>query len=1484
MSDHISASRIARPRIVVLKQAVSGVALCAAMAMALPMSAQAASNIETGNTYLASKLGSDVNPDFKGGTLKLDTTSAITQDFAVENFSANTIDVNGNSVTMSGAFSGAGGLAFIDNSGTGGGVILTSSANTFTGSTTIGSGASLSLSGSGVLSTSSGIINNGTFDISATSGGATIITLGGTGNVTLGAQSLTLSAAAGALNGVISGSGGLVISSGSESLSGANTYTGGTTISAGTLIVGAGGVTGSIAGNVIDNGTLSFNRVDNISFSGVVTGTGAVSQLGSGILLLGGTQGYTGSTTISAGTLTLAANGTISTSSGVTDNGIFDISTTGATIRSLAGIGTVNLGGQTLTLTAAAGKFSGTISGTGNVVVNGGVETLAGVNGWTGTTTINAGTLLVGSGTVAFNVANSGTFGFSSAGAVAMSGIISGPGGLTQQGLGTSTINVAQAYTGVTSILAGTLALAGSGSIASSSGVVLSGGALDISATAAGASITSLSGTGAIVLGTQTLTLTGATGSFAGAITGIGGLTLTSGNQTLSGANTYTGITTISGGTLLVTGANSLAGSSSVVDNAILDIAGVTSVAGDISASLKSLSGSGQVVLGGKTLNITTAAGTFSGVISGSGNVTVSGGTQTLSGVNTYTGTTTVAAGTLALSGNGSIAASSRVTVNGAFDISAAAGTVTVAALTGTGTVNLGSRTLNLGGGAGAFSGTILGAGSLALSGGTATLTGANTFTGGTTIIAGTLQIGSGSTSGSLVGDVVDNGTLGFYRSDTYVFAGAVTGLGGLAQTGRGITVLTGNSSYTGATTIAAGTLQIGNGSTSGAITGDVVDNAALVFNRSDALTFAGSISGTGSIGLASGTLVLTAVSSYTGATTVASGSTLTLSGSAAIAASSNVAVNGTLDVSALATASSLTSISGSGNVTLGSQVLTLTNASGTFAGAISGSGGLVLTGGSQTLSGINSYTGVTTVKGGTLSVTGSAAASSISVASGGTLSGTGTVGAVSVASGGTLAAGVAGSGTLTSTGNLVLASGSDYVVNLSSGTAGKFATSGSASLGGTLVVTSASGGYALGQKLTVLTASSGVTGTFGATQLQTSGATFKTAVSYDADNVYLQVDLAKLSPLLATGATANAVSAVGGIDAAIAANDTLTSGFNGLASLSSDGLGTAAGQLAGEIGAAAGGAGRALFDPFMESIFDHLAQNIGNGGSARQPIAMNAHQAWATGFAASSSADGLVADGSNDLKSKSTGFSGGADWTLSPRLSLGLAVSAGNSSFHLADDFGSGHANGIQAGFYGLAQYSSHVYGAFAGIAAMDSVRTLRTISVSGTDTLAGKATGFVIGGRYETGARFNWGTPYVALQDTLFELPAYKESATAGTAAFALDYAAHSSNLANLELGLRQNFDIPVSRSWSVRFTDRLALSETLSGGGLKTDAAFADLPDSSFSVQGAQADKSALLVALGLGLHNNHGTSFDIRFDSRSGSTSQSYTGMAGVNFTW
>ena len=79
-------------------------------------------------------------------------------------------------------------------------------------------------------------------------------------------------------------------------------------------------------------------------------------------------------------------------------------------------------------------------------------------------------------------------------------------------------------------------------------------------------------------------------------------------------------------------------------------------------------------------------------------------------------------------------------------------------------------------------------------------LTGANSYAGGTTINFGTLQLGNDGASGSIIGNVVNNGTLALDRSDTVTFGGMIAGSGGLNQIGSGTTVLTGANSYAGPT------------------------------------------------------------------------------------------------------------------------------------------------------------------------------------------------------------------------------------------------------------------------------------------------------------------------------------------------------------------------------------------------------------------------------------------------------------------------------------------------------------------------------------------------------------------------------------------------------------------------------------------------------------------------------------------------------------
>ncbi len=134
------------------------------------------------------------------------------------------------------------------------------------------------------------------------------------------------------------------------------------------------------------------------------------------------------------------------------------------------------------------------------------------------------------------------------------------------------------------------------------------------------------------------------------------------------------------------------------------------------------------------------------------------------------------------------------------------------------------------------------------------TLTGVNTHAAGTTISGGTLQIDDGSGSGSIVGNVANNGTLIFNRPDApFVFGGVISGTGKVVQWGgnyygylnNGTLVLTGSNTYTGGTTVDCGSmLQIDQGGTTGSIVGNVclLNSSTLAFSRSDNIVSAGKL------------------------------------------------------------------------------------------------------------------------------------------------------------------------------------------------------------------------------------------------------------------------------------------------------------------------------------------------------------------------------------------------------------------------------------------------------------------------------------------------------------------------------------------------------------------------------------------------------------------------------------------------------------------
>ena len=360
------------------------------------------------------------------------------------------------------------------------------------------------------------------------------------------------------------------------------------------------------------------------------------------------------------------------------------------------------------------------------------------------------------------------------------------------------------------------------------------------------------------------------------------------------------------------------------------------------------------------------------------------------------------------------------------------------------------------------FAGLISGKGRVEQIGtGTTVLIADNTYSGGTTISAGTLQLGNGGTSGSITGNVIDNGALAFDRSDVVTFGGLISGTGGVQQIGTGTTVLTADNTYTGETIISAGTLQLGNGGTVGSIVGNVINNGILVLDSSHAFTLAGTISGRGRVEqIGTGTTVLLGDNTYSGGTTINAGTLQLGNGGTTGSIVGNVTDSGTLAFDR-------------------SDILT-------FSGLISGTGGVEQIGtGSTVLTAANTYTGQTTVDDGSLIVDGSIASPETVVNPGGTLAGTGLIGG-NVVNNGIVSPGNP-IGTLTISGNYVQNSSGTLRIGVSGTAPGQFgvlAVNGHATLGGTLQLVPINGFLlAVGNKLTFLTAVGGVSGTFSSIQ-----------------------------------------------------------------------------------------------------------------------------------------------------------------------------------------------------------------------------------------------------------------------------------------------------------------------------------------------------------------------------------------------------------------
>jgi len=995
-----------------------------------------------------------------------------------------------------------------------------------------------------------------------------------------------------------------------------------------------------------------------------------------------------------------------------------------------------------------------------------------------------------------------------------------------------------------------------------------------------------LSGGGAITNnGILTAANSGAL-TLSNAIGGSGSLNVTgSGPLTLAGVNTYTGATNIaSGSTLAMSGGFATINSSFNVAGT-LDISQVTSASPGIPPyiDINNLTGSGTVALGANVMVVHGPGGTFSGVIADGGiaggtggTFAVSGGTLTLTGVSTFHGQ---ANGRIALAGSGSLA-NAWVSPGSTFDISQTTSGTTIAGLGNSGTVALGSKTLTIAITT-SFSPPLNFVGEIK-DGGIAGGTG-----GGVTIASGLQMLANTNSYTGLT--TISGGTLVALKNDVITSTSGVINNGTFDISAGGATIKT----ISGSGTVAAGGATLTLTAASGTFSGTIQDGGMFGLHTG------------GGVAITGGTLILTGANTYTGSTTVSAG-TLQMGPGGSLASTSVLAVNGgTFDLNGQT--QTVGPLSGTGGfITLGSGSLTTRGTADlkpifgvppllvntTLASIISGNGSLTKAGtGTLTLTGINTYTGGTTINGGTLNVAGKVAA--VSVASGGTLMGTGNVGATNVASGGVLSPGSGGaSGTLTISGNLVLASGASYVDYFSPAGTSLTAVTGTAGVNGTLTANAASGTYTAGQRYTLITATSGLSGTFTSLTTPNLPAYLTGRLSYDANNVFLNLDATEITSSLGSTAPESQTSITTALDAAVKSGKTPNSGITSLFALSSGSLGPALNQATGDIGAKASQAAGESFSPFFNVLMGRGATNnsirVAANGAPRDVMPAQLGEGvtniWGSIYGGHSSIAADAAAGTAALSSGAFGIAGGLETMFADELLAGVSIGFGHQTFRSGAS--GGKSDDFMLGLYGRKNFGQGYVAAAIGYGWHD-IATTRTVTLSGTDTLSGKFTASDFAGRIEGGYRLALDeqvglTPFAAVAVDLFHTPAYTETAASGSANFALAYAAHDSTASHSELGGRLDRDFAVDDQ-TLSLEGMLAWAHQLSSRP-SAQAAFADLPGSGFVLLGVRPATDTALLGLGLQMHDPSGLVYGMRVQDQTGGGTDVITGTLNLAFHW
>jgi autotransporter-associated beta strand protein len=668
----------------------------------------------------------------------------------------------------------------------------------------------------------------------------------------------------------------------------------------------SGATSATYSGNITNDEDVVGNFDMNVGTGGTLTVSGIISNLGFektgvGTLILSGNNTFTTGLTLTAGVLNIRhdnALGTTAAGTSVASGAALELQgaiTIGAEALSLSGNGISTAGA--LRNISGDNTYGGdiTLAAASRIHSDAGLLTLSGAIGGAGQNLTIAG---AGNTTITSAIGTSN-------------------GTLTKGGAGTLTLNGTNTYTGTTTVNAGTLTLNSGSAIADNAAVTMQNATATVLNVNSSETIGTLSGGGSLggniaIASGQTLTVNQTSnGTFSGIMSGAGGLTKNgTGQLTLNGTNTYTGMTTINSATLRVESAGNIGGDITIAggrlgmaaSNRIADTSAVTMTSGTADFGIyneiisnMNMSG-GQLRKAAGTLVLSSASSFTGGLVNmtaaGSQIQTGTDGTTTLGDVTFNYSSTGNATGGLWVRSDISVNANTTANFTnsggglGRFNLDNSTRTIDVGS---GGTVNMGWTIVNPGTASGI---TKNGSGSLVL-------TANNTYTGTTTINEGTIQMGHANGLGSGGNITFGGGALQYgsgittdissrlknsgsailidTNSNDVTFASAVdsTNTLGLTKNGSGTLTLSGNNTYSGTTTINAGTVEISTTGLlgGGSYAGNIVNTGAFLISSNSNQTLSGAISGIGALTKnGSSTLTLTGNNSYNGMTTINAG------------------------------------------------------------------------------------------------------------------------------------------------------------------------------------------------------------------------------------------------------------------------------------------------------------------------------------------------------------------------------------------------------------------------------------------------------------------------------------------------------------------------------------------------------------------------------------------------------------------------------------